>query len=211
MGAAPLVLPAGAAGSIDSAIEVLRAGAIVALPTETVYGLAVLPRAGPLATMLAAKRRPREKGIALAVDSIAQVEGLAVFPAAARRRAERFWPGPLTLVLAPRRDLAHELPQPLLGPSGTLGFRLADHPVPRQLAACLGPIALTSANVSGGQEARTVDDLIAALGDALSLVLDGGPVLGGVASTVVAVDAAGGVTVLRAGALDAAEVLAART
>ncbi|MDQ3552940.1 MAG: Sua5/YciO/YrdC/YwlC family protein, partial [Chloroflexota bacterium] len=92
MGAAPTILPASAAASIEAAIEALRAGGIVALPTETVYGLAVLPRAGPLATMLAAKRRPRDKGIALAVDSIAQVEGLAVLPAAARRLAERFWP-----------------------------------------------------------------------------------------------------------------------
>lgn len=211
MCAAPTILPASAAGSIETAIEALRAGAIVALPTETVYGLAVLPRAGPLATMLAAKRRPREKGIALAVDSIAQVEGLAVFPAAARRLAERFWPGPLTLVLTPKSERVQELPEPLLGPSGALGFRLADHPVPRQLAARLGPIALTSANVSGGQDARTVDELVAALGDALSLVLDGGPVRGGVASTVVAIDGAGDVTVLRAGALDAAEVLAALT
>lgn len=207
---APRVLVAEAAGSVEAAVEVLKAGGIVALPTETVYGLAVLPQAGPLATLLAAKRRPHEKGIALAVDSIAQVEALAELPSSARRLAERFWPGPLTLVLPPRSDEARGLPGPLLGPTGALGFRLADHPLPRQLAARLGPLALTSANVSGGPDARTVDEL-AALGDAPSLVLDGGPALGGVASTVVAIDAAGVVTILRAGALDTAEVLAALT
>jgi len=207
----PTVLAAGALGSVEAAVEVLRAGGIVALPTETVYGLAVLPHAGPLARLLTAKRRPHEKGIALAVDSIAQVERLADLPAAARRLAERFWPGPLTLVVPARSDQARELPGPLLGPTGDLGFRLPHHPVPRQLAAQLGPLALTSANVSGGPDARTVDELLIALGDAPSLVLDGGPVLGGVASTVLAIDAAGVVTVLRAGAPDPDEVLAALT
>lgn len=205
---APVILAAHAAHSLEAAVEALRGGGIVALPTETLYGLAVLPGAHPLAALLAAKRRPNDKGIALAVDSLAQVEALAQLPPIARRLAERFWPGPLTLVLAPRADLDRELPGPLLGPTGALGFRLPDHPVPRYLSARLGPVALTSANVSGGPDARTVEELVSAIGDALAIVLDGGPVSGGVASTVIAVAAGGAATVLRTGALDPAEVLA---
>lgn len=206
---APTVLRAEGAGSSEAAIAALRAGGIVALPTETVYGLAVLPSTRALARLLAAKQRPHEKGIALAVDSIAQVEALAVFPAAATVLAGRFWPGPLTLVLPPRGDLAERLPGPLLGPTGALGFRLPDHPVARRLAAVLGPLALTSANISGGPDARDVAELPSALGDALALVLDGGPVRGGVASTVVAIDVEGDVSILRVGALAPTEVLAA--
>lgn len=206
--AGPLILPAAAPEALEAAAEALRAGGIVAIPTETLYGLAVLPTEEPLAALLAAKKRPTEKGIALAVDSVAQVETLARLPSAARRLAGRFWPGPLTLVVAPREELDAELPGPLLGPTGALAFRLPDHPIPRHLAAHLGPIALTSANASGGPDTRTAADVVAAVGSGLALVLDGGPVLGGIASTVVAVDAAGEVTVLRVGALDPDEVLA---
>ncbi|CAN5791506.1 hypothetical protein BH24CHL8_BH24CHL8_00860 [soil metagenome] len=207
----PRVLPAAALDSLETAVSALRAGGIVAVPTETLYGLAVLPHVEPLAGVLAAKRRPADKGIALVVDSVAQVEALAELPPAARRLADRFWPGPLTLVLAPRADRRQELPGALLGPSGALGFRLPDHPVPRGLAARLGPLALTSANLSGEPDARTVAELSAAFGTALALVLDDGPVRGGVASTVAAVAGDGAVTILRAGALDPAEVLAALT
>jgi len=203
------VLPAAAPGSLEVAVAALRAGGIVAVPTETLYGLAVLPQVEPLAAVLAAKRRSTDKGIALAVDSIAQVEVLAEVPPAARRLAERFWPGPLTLVLPPRAGGLENLPDALLGPSGALGFRLPDHPVPRHLAGRLGPLALTSANVSGEPDARTVAEVSAAFGHALALVLDGGPVRGGIASTVAAVSADGAVIILRAGALDPADVLAA--
>lgn len=201
-------MPAAAPKALEAAVEVLREGGIVAIPTETLYGLAVLPSERPLAALLAAKQRPTEKGIALAVDSVAQVGTLAQLPPAARRLAGRFWPGPLTLVVAPREDLDAELPGALLGPTGALAFRLPDHPVPRYLAARSGPLALTSANVSGGPDARTAADVVAAVGGALALVLDGGPVRGGIASTVIAVGAAGEVTVLRVGALDPDEVLA---
>lgn len=206
--AAPLILPAAVQSSLEAAVEALRAGGIVVIPTETLYGLTVLPKAESLTALLVAKHRPTDKGIALAVDSVAQVEMLAQLPAVARRLAARFWPGPLTLVVAPRDDQHPELPGPLLGPSGALAFRLPDHPVPRYLAAHLGPLALTSANASGGPDARTVADVVAAVGGALALVLDDGPVRGGVASTVIAVGAAGDVTVLRRGALDPEEVFA---
>lgn len=198
--AGPAVLPADAAGAIDAAVQALWAGGIVGLPTETVYGLCVLPHAEPLAAVVKAKRRRQEKGIALMVDSMAQVEALALLPSAALRLAERFWPGPLTLVLPPR-DGVH-LPPLLYGATGALGFRMPDHPTPRALAARLGPLAVTSANVSGEPDSRTASELIASVGHSLALVLDGGPVSGGIPSTVVGFDDDGRPVILRPGPLD---------
>ncbi|MEO7118822.1 MAG: L-threonylcarbamoyladenylate synthase [Candidatus Limnocylindrales bacterium] len=198
------VFPATDPAAIDAAIGALWAGGIVGIPTDTVYGIAVLPLAEPLQAVLVAKQRPAEKGIALMVDSIAQIEAFAVLPPAATRLAERFWPGPLTLVLEPLPDIA--LPSPLYGITGRLGFRVPDHPVPRAIAARIGPIAVTSANVSGEPDSLTAGQLVAAIGDSLSLVLDGGPTEGGVPSTVVAVEPDGTWTVLREGALTDAAI-----
>ncbi len=202
-GGAP-VLPADAPEALEAAIHALWAGGIVGLPTETVYGLAVLPQPEPLASLLIAKRRPAEKGIALLVESMDQVEPLAEMGPAARRLAARWWPGALTLVLSPRPDV--DLPEPLYGPTGTLAFRVPDHPVPRALAATLGPLALTSANVSGEPDATTAAELVAAVGHSISLVLDGGPAPGGVPSTVVAFER-GEAVILRAGAISPAAIL----
>ncbi len=197
----PPILRAADPASIDAAIEALWAGGIVGVPTETVYGIAVVPSLENLRQLLIAKQRPTEKGIALMVDSLAQVEALADVPPAARRLAERLWPGPLTLVLAPLVDTVVELPGPLFGATGDLGFRLPDHAVPRHLAARLGPIAVTSANLSGQPDSLTVSELIAAIGGSLALVLDDGPVRGGVPSTVVAIRRGEQPRILRHGAL----------
>ena len=205
-GIGPPVLSADDPDAIPAAIDVLWMGGIVGVPTETVYGLAVLPQPEPLATLLIAKRRPSDKGITLAVDSLDQVEAVAEVSAAARHLADRFWPGPLTLVLPPRTGSV--LPDPLLGPTGAVGFRLPDHPVPRGLAAALGPIGLTSANLSGEPDARTSDELIAAIGDSIGLVIDGGAAQGGVPSTVVAFDG-NGANILREGAIGSAAIRAA--
>jgi L-threonylcarbamoyladenylate synthase len=195
----PGVLPAGKPAAIDAAVAAMARGAIVGLPTETVYGLGVLPRPEPLAALIRAKGRARDKGIALLIDDLDQVADLVVMPDEARRLARRFWPGPLTLVLELRRT--GSVPSELDGGLGTLGLRLADHHVPRSLARRLGPIAVTSANRSGLPPAQTADELLESVGPALSLVLDDGPVRGGVASTVVAVSAHGLVQVRRLGAI----------
>jgi L-threonylcarbamoyladenylate synthase len=187
--------------TLRQAIAALRAGSIVGIPTETVYGLAVLPEAAPLATVIAAKGRAPEKGIAVLIDDIEQVEDLVVLPPEARRLADRFWPGALTLVLALRGGV--HLPDTLTGRSDRLGIRLPDHPIPRWLARALGPIAVTSANRSGEPEAMTATDLRDQLGEAVALVVDGGPVPGpGIPSTVVAVDPDGRLAILRSGAID---------
>jgi L-threonylcarbamoyladenylate synthase len=199
--AEPVIVSAAAPDALDRAVAALDAGSIVGLPTETVYGVAVLPAEGPLATVIAAKERTPEKGIAVLVDDPSQVEDLVVMPVEATRLAQRFWPGALTLVLELRNGV--DLPPALTGGTRRLGVRLPDHPVPRAIARVLGPIAVTSANRSGKPEALDAGALREQLGGAIALILDGGPVAGtGTPSTVVAIDPAGGVSVLRAGALD---------
>ncbi len=203
----PTVVAADDADALDMAAAAIGAGLIVGLPTETVYGLAVLPQEGPLAALIAAKGRSLDKGIALLIDGLDQVAHLVHIPDAARLLAARFWPGALTLVLPLRPDAP--LPLAVTGGRDTLGVRLPDHPLPRTLARRLGPLAVSSANRSGEPDARTAAELVASVGAALSVVLDDGPVRGGVPSTVVAVAADGGLTILRAGALDEAALRAA--
>jgi L-threonylcarbamoyladenylate synthase len=206
MGTAEIVLAADAR-AIERAAELLRAGLVVGVPTETVYGLAVLPEPGPLERLVAAKRRSAEKGIAVLVDSVEQVRALAELPPVAERLATRFWPGPLTLVLPVRADRA--LPELLTGGRPTIGVRLPDHAVPRALAALLGPIATSSANISGEPDATTAELVASSIGEDVALIVDDGPVRGGVPSTVVACLDDGEPQILRAGALSADEVRAA--
>ena len=204
----PAVLSEHDRDALASAEMALRSGGIVGIPTETVYGLAVLPQPAPLEALIVAKQRPEEKGIALLIDELSQVEGLVVVTPTAQRLAAALWPGPLTLVLPLRH--AGSLPTALTGGRDTLAIRLPDHRVPRALARALGPIAASSANRSGQPEARTAAELIDAVSASLSLVLDGGPVRGGVASSVVSVDAEGSMSMLREGAIGQAAIDAAR-
>ena len=188
------------------AIQLLRAGRIVAVPTDTVYGIAAdlaLPDA--IERLFAAKGRPPERAVALLLADAAQASVLGVVGPAAHLLAERFWPGGLTLVL-PARPSA-ELPPILAAGSPTVGVRVPDHPAPRALAAVLGPLPTTSANRSGEADARDAAEIADRLGDAIALILDGGPVRGGPASTVV--DCSGPLPVVRrAGAIPADEIAA---
>jgi L-threonylcarbamoyladenylate synthase len=189
------------------AVEALRSGGIVAIPTDTVYGIGVaLETPGGIERLFAAKGRPSEKAIALLVADIEQAMQIADLTPAARALATAFWPGGLTLVVPRRTDGA--LPASLAGgdlaPGAvpTVGLRVPDHDAPRALARELGPLPTTSANRSGEPEARDADEIERLLGDAIDLVLDGGPAGGGPASTVV--DATGEQPrVLRAGAIAA--------
>ena len=166
------------------AVEVLRSGAIVALPTDTVYGIAVaLDTPGGIEALFAAKRRPPDKGIMLLLADTAQAPTIAEWPPAAAALADAFWPGGLTVIVPQRSDVP--LPAALTGGAPTIGLRVPDHPAPRALAEALGPLPTTSANVSGLAEAATAAEIVEQLGDAVALVLDGGPAHGGPASTVV--------------------------
>jgi len=202
--AIPRILPDGDAARAE-AVDLLRAGGIVAVPTDTVYGIAAdmaLPDA--IERLFAAKRRPPGKAVAVLLADASQAGMLGVVGPAARVLGERFWPGGLTLVL-PRRP-GVRLPHVLAGGTPTIGVRVPDHPAPRALAAVLGPLATTSANVSGEPDARNAREIAALLGGALALVIDGGPIRGGHASTVV--DCTGERPVIRrAGAIPVDEIV----
>lgn len=187
-----------------AAIEALRAGEIVAMPTDTVYGVGVaLDAPEGLERLFAAKDRPLDKAIVLLVADLEQAAQVGVLTPLARALAEEFWPGGLTLVLAQSRD--GRLPPALTAGNSTIGVRLPDHESPRTLARALGPLPVTSANISGRPAATTAADVLEQLGPRIGLVLDGGPARGGVASTVI--DCSSGTPrLLRAGAIPETEL-----
>jgi L-threonylcarbamoyladenylate synthase len=182
-----------------TAVEVLRAGGIVALPTDTVYGIAVaLDTPGGIERLFEVKRRTPGKGIALLLADADQAASIGVMTQAADALAAACWPGGLTIVVARRPDVA--LPAALTGGLATIGLRVPDHAAPRALAREAGPLPTTSANVSGFPEAVDAAGIAAQLGDGVDLILDGGTAAGGPASTVV--DCAGRTpVVLRSGAI----------
>ena len=196
-------LDAADATAIVAAADLLRRGLPVVLPTDTVYGVGVLPfDAAAVERLYAVKGRPAEKGIPILLGDVADVAHVAgIIPSAAAALMAHFWPGPLTLVV-PRRP---ELPANL-SPDDTIAVRVPDHAVARALIrAAGGAVAATSANVSGQPPARSADEALAELGVRVAAVLDDGLSPGGVASTVVDCTSERPV-VLRAGPLSAADL-----
>ncbi|KAB7646409.1 L-threonylcarbamoyladenylate synthase [Polymorphobacter fuscus] len=192
------IRPADAAG-IAAAVAVLRAGGIVAVPTETVYGLAGRASdADAVARIYAAKGRPGFNPLIVHVAGVAQAETLVVVDAVARALMAEYWPGPLTLVL-PLRDGA-DVAAPVTAGLGTLAVRCPAHPVMQALIAAVGPLAAPSANASGRISPTRAEHVAGSLGDSVGLILDGGPAHAGVESTIAMV-ADGVVRVLRPGAV----------
>jgi L-threonylcarbamoyladenylate synthase len=183
------------------AVATVRRGGIVAMPTDTVYGVGVaLDAPDGLARLFAAKDRPLDRAIVLLVADIEQAETVGLMTASARTLAERFWPGGLTLVLAQTTDA--RLPAALTAGNSTIGVRVPDHDCPRAMARELGPLPVTSANISGQPPATTAAEVVEQLGERIDLILDGGPARGGTPSTVV--DCSGDEPkVLRMGAISA--------
>ena len=188
------------------AVEVLRRGGVVALPTDTVYGIAVaLDVAGGIERLFRVKRRPPDRGIMLLLGAAPQAGSIGVMGAAASALADACWPGGLTVVVPQRPDVP--LPAALTGGTPTVGLRVPDHDAPRALAAAVGPLPTTSANVSGLPEARDAQEILVQLGDGVDLILDGGAARGGPPSTVV--DCTGDrPLVLRDGAIPVARLVA---
>ena len=191
---------------IARAVEILRSGGLVAFPTETVYGLgADAANRGALRRLYAVKGRPREHPVIVHLGAADRLDDWAVaVPHDARELAAAFWPGPLTLVL--RR--AAIVPDEATGGLDTVGLRVPDHPVARALLAEFGGgLAAPSANRFGRVSPTTADAVRAELGDAVPLVLDGGPSAVGVESTIVdcSVDP---VRVLRVGGVTVEELRA---
>jgi len=185
--------------AIAHGAALLRDGDLVAFPTETVYGLgADATSAASVQSLFAAKGRPTNNPLIAHVADTDAALGEALFDHRAERLAEKFWPGPLTLVL-PRRDdsrLAPEVSAGLL----TVALRVPDHPVAGALLSQAGrPIAAPSANPSGQLSPTTAAHVADSLGDRIALVLDGGPCPVGLESTVVGL--AGKARLLRPGGL----------
>jgi L-threonylcarbamoyladenylate synthase len=188
--------------AIELALQTLESGGLVAFPTDTVYGLAarVSDPAG-IDRLYAVKGRNSAKAIPVLLsspDELPQVT--AGMNATARRLAQRFWPGPLTLVVP--RHLA--LPENLSN-LPTIGVRMPDHPVALALMRRSGPLAVTSANKSGGENASTAQEVLAQLDGRIELILDGGRTPGGLPSTVVDCTSAE-LAILRQGPITAADL-----
>ena len=185
----------------DEVVVALRAGEVVVLPTDTVYGVAVRADAPGAAGRLAdLKGRAAGQPVAVLVASIEQAGSVGVLSGWARSLAERWWPGPLTLVLPRRPDIRWDLG----APEDTVGVRLPDHDLVRAVAAEVGPLATTSANRHGEPTPETAEGAAAALARHPVLVVDHGPCTG-LASTVV--DATGSApVVLREGPITTAQV-----
>jgi len=180
-------VPAGA-GTIARAAQMLRDGLLVAFPTETVYGLGADARNGTaVAGIFAAKGRPRFNPLIVHVRDLAEAERHALFSPAARRLAEKFWPGALTLVL-PRRA-GTPLSELVSAGLDSVALRVPAHPVAADLLREAAiPIAAPSANLSGRISATTAAHVAGGLGDKIDLILDGGATSLGVESTVVGFD-----------------------
>ena len=190
--------------AIEDAGRALVEGRAVVVPTDTVYGLAALPTVpGAVDQLFALKGRPADMPIAVLVAGLDQVAALAELSSAARRLAEAFWPGPLTMVL-PRKE---GVDLPLGEPHATIGVRWPDHPLITSLAEAVGPLATTSANRTGEPTPATAAEAASALTGPVGAVLDGGDCTG-TASTVVDLTGAD-LRVLREGAITEAALRAA--
>jgi L-threonylcarbamoyladenylate synthase len=168
--------------ALNLAVELLLAGEVIAFPTDTVYGIGVRADSeAAIEKLYRIKARSFDKPIPVMVATVGQLEQVAnTVSADARRLATGFWPGPLTMVLPKRADLPDNLTQ-LPG----VGVRIPDHPFALNLLKRCGPLAVTSANLSGQAEALCAKAVLAQLEGRLALVVDGGDSPGGTASTVV--------------------------
>ena len=173
----PVIVPA-VGDYLEEIIGALRTGAVVALPTDTVYGLVCLPEhAEKLFTL---KGRPADVNVQVLVGRTSVARSISLFPLQAERLARRFWPGALTLVVARAAGNSWNLG----ANQETIGIRHPLHSVVLPLCLALGPLAATSANRHGEPVAASAAEIAAIFPDGLSLVLDGGE-CAGVASTVV--------------------------
>lgn len=197
-----IIRPANRPGAIDRAIEILQGEGLVAFPTDTVYGVGGLAfSTAAIDRLYQVKDRSTEKAIPILLGSIDQLSLVTgAVNNLAHRLAERFWPGPLTLVLPRCPDLPSNL-----SPFPTVGVRMPDHPVALALLDRSGPLAVTSANLSGSLNTLTAQEVFTQLEARIPLILDGGRTPGGQPSTVIDCTGAEPV-VLRPGPISSEEI-----
>ena len=197
------------AAVIDEAARAIRAGGVIGLPTDTLYGLAADPfRAQAVDRVFAAKGRAAERALPLIAWDAQQVrDRLGPLAPYAAQLADRFWPGPLTLLVAAPAGLAAAVS----AGTGKVGVRVPAHEVARLLCrACGTPLTATSANISGAAASNDPADVARTLGDRIDLLLDAGLTPGGPPSTIVDVTGAAPVLV-RAGAIAWDDIQKVRT
>ena len=177
-----IILPAENPVSIQTAMELLQEGEIVAFPTDTVYGLGANAFYSPgIIKLFEAKGRDANKAIAVLIGDISQLELLTEeMNETSKKLAKKFWPGALTLVVPKKKDLPE-----LLTAGNSIGIRIPDHPIALALLRQFGPIATTSANLSGKSNPQDAKDVLKQLNKRIPLILDGGRCSGGIPSTVV--------------------------
>ncbi len=198
------IVKADADGALAEAVAVLKGGGLVVYPSDTVYGLgAAAGDEQAVGRVFAVKDRDAEKAVSLLLADVADLAPLcAQVPFLARVLAQRYWPGPLTLVL--RCSAAFQ--SAALGGGDTVAVRVPDHPFLRELIRALGePITGTSANRSGRPACRSAQEVEQELGDAVELIIDGGPSGAGPESTVVSLTGSLPV-VLREGAIPRVDI-----
>ena len=176
------ILSADAPDVIQFAFEILKQGGLVAFPTDTVYGIGALAFDGKaVESIYTAKDRPIEKAIPILIAEIMDLNKIASdISYITRRIASRFWPGPLTCIIPKKPTLPAAV-----SANDTIGVRIPDYAVTRILLRLAGPMAVTSANISGAQSPSTAEEVYAQLKGRIPLIIDGGKTPGGVPSTVV--------------------------
>lgn len=191
------VLPMSHPETMGIAMEELKKGSVIAVPTDTVYGIAcLLESESAIHEIYRIKERDTTKAIPLLIGEYEQIicttDGISE---SAQKLAKRFWPGPLTLVIPKRLELPD-----VLTPYPTVGVRMPAHTWLCQLIRRVGVLAATSANISGGENPRTARDVLLQLDGRIPLIIDGGTCEGGIPSTVV--DCSGKeITILRTGGI----------
>lgn len=199
------LIPANTASAMQQALDTLYQGGLVVFPTDTVYGLGALAHdERGIEQLYVVKGRESAKAIPILLSDINELSRVASrIDSRVHRLAERFWPGPLTLVL-PHNDTLPEI----LSPYPTIGVRVPDHPVALELLRRAGPLATTSANLSNQPSATTASEVLTQLKGRIPLILDGGQTPGGISSTVV--DCSGAeLVILRQGPLTLEQLLEA--
>jgi L-threonylcarbamoyladenylate synthase len=176
------IIPSNSPSLKSEALSVLRAGGLVAFPTDTVYGLGCLAFDGnAVESIYVAKDRPIEKAIPVLVGEIMDTEKIVTeFPPIPRILALRFWPGPLTCILPKKPTLPEAV-----SATSTIGVRIPDEVTARVLLRNAGPMVVTSANISGQPSPSTAEEVFEQLNGRIPLIIDGGKTPGGVPSTVV--------------------------
>jgi len=191
--------------AITSALEILLSGGLVAFPTDTVYGVGSLAfHEKAIESIYVAKDRPMEKAIPVLIGDSPDLSQVAQeIPIFAMRLIARFWPGPLT-VLVPKKPTLPEA----ISVTSTVGVRVPNHDIARALLRLAGPLAVTSANISGKESPRTAQEVFAQLNGRIAMIIDGGDTPGGIPSTLV--DCTGDeIQVLREGPISKEQLISA--